>query len=1111
MRITLLLVLFSTFQLLAGNVYSQTARLSLDMKNATVKAVLSQIEQQADFYFLYDNGLINVDRRVNIEAKNETIDVILNKLFGEGQVDATIHDRHIILSPSAKITAQQQLDVKGFVTDSSGAPLPGVTIVEKGTTNGTITNANGEYVLTDVPASAILIFSFVGMESQEVPLAGKTQLDIVMREQTIGIEEVVAVGYGTMKKSDLTGANVRADMKALENTPSVNLLQGLKGVVPGLNIGAVSTAGGSPEISIRGRNSISGSTSPLIVLDGVIYRGEFTDINPNDIESVDVLKDASSAAIYGSQGANGVILITTKKAQKAGKPIIAYDGQFTLQSLINNDMKRLDRDGFLNQIADLEIGSSRMGADLSQRNPDFDPLPFLRDVAPAGYLDGTDFDWWDALSNPTPYIQNHNLSLRGNSEYFTYFISYGYTDQENLVKNDTYKRNSFRINLDVDVAKWLKIGTQSYYSINDYSGVSPSFSSMNQLPALISPYNADGSLVTDGFYLGQTNPLLTINNPDKDIRNTLTGNFYANVSIPWVKGLSFRAVYANNNVAYKHYNFDPYAESNTGVGYKYNTNQNSETLDNIVTYVRDFGPHSINATLVYGVEKRTYENTRAEGHNYANKLLGYDFLQAGQADLNVIESDAWKETSLYTMARLMYSYKSKYIFTGTVRRDGFSGFGSNNKFGVFPSGAFAWRMSEENFMKDNVPSLDDLKLRVSYGVGGNRTVGRYATLAQVSTDGGYVFGDGSSGELAQSVGTMANNDLKWETTASTNIGLDFSFLNGRVFGSYDFYNSKTTDLIYNINIPAINGTVQTSVPTNIGELHNRGHELSITGIPVKTKDLQWTVTANFSTNKNKVNSILGIDANGDGKEDDLIASNLFIGKPIGTIYDYNLIGMWQVADYNNGIIPDGFYYGTYKVEDISGPDGTPDGNITADSDRKIIGYTDPLYRLSFQTSLKYKNFELKAFVNAVRGGKDHYLGQPVGNNDYTPDQLHNWSYLKYDYWTPENPNAKYRQLGQFTPTLGEAFSPYVSRSFVRLQELSLAYNLPKEILNQAGIANAKVYVSATNLLTFTKWDGWDPEANQGLTYRLKTPTDDSDSYSGYPTMKGFTLGLKFEF
>ena len=1001
-------------------------------------------------------------------------------------------------------TFAQTITITGSVKDESGEGLIGVSVLQKGTTNGTVTDLNGNYSIAVNQQNTVLVYSYIGYITQEIKVGTQHSIAVILKEDTQSLDEVVVIGFGTAKKSDLTGAVTRANMGALEKSPNVNVLQGLKGVVPGLNIGVATKAGDSPAISIRGRNSISGSTEPLVVLDGVIYRGNIVDINPSDIESIDVLKDASSTAIYGSQAANGVLMITTKTAKKVSKPILEYNGTFTIQGLINGDMKRLDREGFANQIADIYLSESRMGDDMMQRNPNFDPtLKFRNERAIAGYNAGVDTDWWDLLTEPTPYIQTHNLSIRGKTEMNSYFLSFGFTDQQNLVINYTYKRYNIRINLDSKITDWLKIGTASYFNLSDFSGVNTSFGNLFSIPGCVSPYQEDGKTYETYPYLTTLNPMLSIHNPNKDMRYNLSGNVYADVSIPWVKGLSYRINYANNWTNYKYYNFDPYANTLQGGAEKKHTLQNEWTLDHIVTYKNTFGRHSINATFVYGVEKRSYETTDALSSNFTDKTLGYNNMGMGQADLNKITSGAWEESSLYNMFRLVYSYRDRYIFTGTIRRDGFSGFSAGNKFGYFPSIAAAWRISEESFLKEHVQWIDNLKLRLSYGSSGNRTSGRYATLAQMQSQNnfntsslGYVYGDGGTGELLQVMKSLPNPNLQWETTRSVNFGIDFSVLNNRLFGNYEFYVSNTSDLLYNISIPHMNGMVSNEIPTNIGKLQNIGHEFSITGIPISTTDFEWTVTANFSTNKNKVKTILGIDADGDGREDDLVSSNIFIGKPLDPIYDYNIIGMWQLEDYNKGIIPEGFTYGTYKIEDID-----KSGDYTAEKDRKIIGYKDPLYRFSIQNSFKYKNFELNVFINSVQGGSDHYLGQPARKMQI-PDHLTNNSFLKFDYWTPENPNAKYRQLGFYTASLGEGFSPYVSRSFIRLQELSLSYNIPADFLKKIHVNRARVFVSASNLFTITNWDGWDPEADQGLTYDLD---------GGYPTMKSYTLGLNFEF
>jgi TonB-linked SusC/RagA family outer membrane protein len=1002
----------------------------------------------------------------------------------------------------------QQTSITGVVTDNNGETLPGVNISIQGTTTGVVSDGEGRYRISVPGSETVLSFSFIGYVTQEIAVGDRREINVSLSEEATSIEEVVVIGYGVARKSDLTGAVVRADLSAMQNFPNVNMVQALKGTVAGLTVGTITAAGQEPSVSIRGRNSISGTTSPLIVLDGIIYRGNLNDINPSDIESVDILKDASSAAIYGSQAANGVMLITTKTVRQMSKPVIEYNGTVSFQKIMNNKLKMLNREEYLQQLADTDIAHSRMGADLSQKNPNWDPTGlFYQTSVGKGYANGTDFDWWDVLTVDVPYIQNHNISLRGKTELATYFLSFGYMDQKNLIKNDTYKRYNMRINLDTKITDWLNAGTQSFFSSNDMSGENPSFSNMLRISALSTPYDDNGE-IEKIQELGQTNPLLLFENPNKEVRYNLTGNFYADISIPFIKGLSYRLNYSRNMTIGKYFSFDPYANALQGSAQKNNNSGYSWTLDNIVTYKRIFGKHSVNATAVYGVEKRGYESTNASAKNFSNQTLGYNYLPAAQSDQNVLGSSAWEESSLYIMGRASYTYNDRYIATATIRRDGFSGFGKTNKIGYFPSAALAWRISEENFIKNNVNWVDNLKLRLSYGSNGNRTVSRYSTMAQMSTllpirgsNGGYIYGDGATPELAQGVRTMPNSDLKWETTTSFNFGMDFSTWNGRLSGVYEFYNSKTSNLLYDISIPNMNGAYPNSgynltIPTNIGKLQNVGHEITITGIPVHRGDFEWTVVFNYARNRNKVLSILDIDANGDGKEDDLVDAKIFINKPLGVVYDYEIIGMWQVSDYNQGLTPNGFTYGTYKVRDID-----EDKSYSPEKDRKILGYTDPAYSFNVQNILKYKGWELRIVVNSIQGGKDYYYGQPLATM-WTTDQMRNYAFLNnFDYWTPENPNAKYRQLGAYTAALGYAFSPYVQRNFIRLQELTLAYNFPVPWLKKMGINRARLYVSGNNLLTITKWDGWDPEANLGVTQYI----------NGYPTMKNYSIGLNFEF
>lgn len=994
-------------------------------------------------------------------------------------------------------TGLAQSPVSGIVTDDSGAPLIGVNVYVEGTTIGTVTGIDGKYQINATPETP-LTFDYMGYERQVITVGNRQTINVTLSQSSLQLDDVVVIGYGTQRKSDVTGAVVRADLDALQNSPSVSLSQLLKGTVPGLNIGTSANAGSSPSISIRGQNSISGTTDPLIVLDGIIYRGDLIDINPSDIGSIDVLKDASSAAIYGSQASNGVILITTKTENRATKPVIEYSANFSIQSSINPDMKLMNREEYLQMVADSYIEQSRIGPDYLQPNPNWNPAAenkFIEGELNEGYYNGTDTDWYDLTTIDMPYIQNHNVSIRGRSDNSNYFLSFGLTDQKNLIKHDEYQRYSFRVNLETKITNWLKVGTQSFFSLSDTSGQTATMEDIGRMQPLIASHDADGNLIEKPSR-GLTNFLLLTDNPDLNQRYSINGTFYADIAVPFVEGLSYRINYSNSMTFFKQFHFDPYANGNLGSGYKNNSMNKAWTLDNIVTYKRAFGPqgaHDINATLVYGVERRDNENTNASAQNFSDLTLGYNYLGAGQSDLNTISSGAWKETSLYMMARVAYSYKGRYSLTATVRRDGFSGFGPGNKFAIFPSFGAAWRISDENFFRNsNINWVDNLKLRVSYGSNGNRTAGRYATMARMNSSNGYLYGDGATAEKLQNLSTMPNYTLQWETTNSFNVGVDFSLLNGRIWGSYEFYHSKTHDLLYEVRVPAMNGFGGNyRLATNIGELQNTGHELSLGATPIRKRDFSWDINFNFSRNRNKVNSILGVDADGDGREDDLTQESLFIGRPLNTIYDYRLIGMYQLSDWREN--PDN-RYGTYKVEDLNS-----DGKIDPDNDKTILGYEDPSYRFSIQNKLRYKNWELNIFINSVQGGSKYYKGQPLS----TFTEGKQWNFYKFDYWTPENPNAKYRQPGAWNESLGASFSPYVSRSFIRLQELSLSYSLPKALLQKINIARVRVFVSANNLFTITKWDGWDPESNRGVQYL--------GFGSGYPTMKNYTIGLNLEF
>lgn len=984
--------------------------------------------------------------------------------------------------------ADENVKISGKVTGEDGQSIPGVSVVVKGTVIGTVSNIDGDYTISVPSDNGVLVFSFVGMKTQEIAISGKLTINVVLQVDAIGLDEVVAIGYGTAKKSDLTGAVVKADIAAFKEQPNISIVQSLQGTVPGLNVGITNSAGQSPGLQIRGYNSISGSTAPLVVLDGVIYRGPLGEINPDDVESVDVLKDASSTAIYGSEAANGVLIITTKKGKDTEKPQFSYSSYYTIQTP-SSRLHPLNSEEYIQKVKDVYWTESRMGDDYSQINPDFDVTKkFLSNKVLDGYQNGTETDWVDHITNSNPHIQNHNLSVSGKTKRTSYYLSSGITEQKGYIINDKYKKWTARANFDNQITDWFKLGMQSYVTSSDNGGASPDLRTTYLHSPLTQPYKENGELDYYPHGGAISNPLQRLEKDDFSKRLNLFANFNGEITLPFIKGLKYRFNYSHNYRTSRDFGFNPMGENFTGSGYKNYGTAYDWTFDNILSYSRTFNQiHDVNATLVYGRESREGEGTNSSSGVFTNPDLGYNRLEEGDIDKQRVSSGAWEENSLYSMGRLQYKYNNKYLATVTVRRDGFSGFGEDNKFGVFPSGALAWVVTEEDFMK-NASWIDFLKVRASYGETGNRTVGRYSTLATVSSGKWYVFGDGSSSYNGQSIGKLPNSGLQWETTLGLNLGVDFSLLNQRINGNIEYYNTETSNILYNISIPSITGF--TSVTTNIGKVANWGVEASISSINVKTSDFTWESTVNFSLNRNEVVSILGKDDDGDGKEDDLVSNGLFIGKSRGAIYTYETDGIYQIGD----DIPSGYHAGAYRLVDQDG-----DGEVTAENDRKIIGYTLPAYRFSIQNQFKYKNFTLRVFINSIQGGKNHYYGN---NTPYVgawsgADNVSNWNTVKeWDYWTPENPDAEYPSLNYYA---SKRPSTYKQRSFVRLQDVSLSYQFDKDLF-KGYINGLKLFVSGKNLHTWTKWKGNDPELGAGI----------SDG-AVYPVLTSYSFGVNVQF
>ncbi|MEQ6121607.1 SusC/RagA family TonB-linked outer membrane protein [Reichenbachiella sp. MALMAid0571] len=1075
--------------------------IDLQLSNASIVKVFNAIESKTNYRFNYNKPELDKKLQINISSKNNSVAEVLMDISAQTglkfrQVNQSINvdKRKGINNKGIEIILAADVEISGKITDENGESLPGTSIVVKGTATGTTSDIEGNYKL-NVPEDVVLTISFVGYKTQEVSIAGRSTVDIEMELDAEQLKEVVVIGYGgVVDKKDLTGAVASADLNRALESSNVSIVQALQGAIAGLNVGAVTNAGQDPSLSIRGQSTLSssgGDNAPLIVLDGIIYRGSIIDINSADIESIDVLKDASSAAIYGSQASNGVIVITSKSGASFSKPIFNYSSSYTMQTP-SNKFEPMDAAELEEVYPDIfwEEGG-RLAPDYLEVNPSYVWQNNFKTLdITEGYNNGLDTPWYDLLTN-NGHISTHNLSVGGKSESLNYFMSGGFTDQAAFIKNDTYKKYNFRVNIDAKINDWLRLGTQTFIAISDYSGQDAG----SEAPFLLQPWapihGVDGILIPkpEGSWL---NPFLTLSIEDSDVRLNLSSNMFAEVKLP-LEGLSYRINYANNYRTRDHRRFDPNAANFTGSAYQDNSKSRDWTLDNIISYKRTFNDvHNFNATFVYGVEERDLSSVFAGAQNFSVDLLGYNRLQAGDPSLNNVSSTKEKESSLYQMGRLLYNYSHRYYFTGTIRRDGFSGFGKNDKTAIFPTMALAWVISEESFA-DDISWINFLKLRASYGKSGRRGVGRYATAAVVNSGPRVVFGDGGQTFQGQSIQSLSNISLGWETTTGTNIGLDFELINTRLRGGIEYYKNKTENILFAIALPAITGFG--TINDNIASVSNNGVELSLTGTVIGKGNLRWEASVNFNRVRNNIESILGADNDNDGREDDLTGNRLFIGEPQNVVYDYEVVGMWQLADKEDGSIWNGFLPGTYKLNDLNGDDG-----ISSLEDRKILGYSDPSYRFGVANTVSYKNLSLYVFINSIQGGKNYYMGNDAPHaygNWVQRDQLsyNNFPKGAWDYWMPENPDAKYRRLDTSSQFGG---TPYNQRSFVRLQDVSLAYTFPIGIIEKINITNLKIFVSGKNLITGTKWKGSDPETGVGFN-------------PSRPLLKSYTMGLNVQF
>jgi TonB-linked SusC/RagA family outer membrane protein len=998
------------------------------------------------------------------------------------------------LSNVSDVTAQAQ-DISGVVRSATdGQLLTGVTVQVTGTSNSTATDAKGYYLLRNVSSSDSLFFSYVGFGSKTVLAGNRREVNINLQIEASSLDQVVVVGYGTQKKSDLTGSLVRVsiDDKSLANT---NLFQALSGTAAGVNVQAAGGAGSEPNLSIRGQTSLSASDQPLIVLDGIIYNGSIADINVSDIESVDILKDASAAAVYGSRSANGVMLITSKKG-KTDKPLVSFNMYSGYQDMTNNPMKVMNAEQYAMRLVDYYYQQdlytwykTKPTSDVGKPvRPDItDPnivAGRLRSQEEKdNYLSGKSMDWVKEVLRPGR-IQNYNLSLSGKSNRTSYFLSGSYNKEEGITKNDDFDRLTLHTNVESKVADWLTLGFISSYSYRDYSGLAASLEDARSASPLAN--NKIGSPKYDMYLTSEIYMPYPLNNlyvDNKDIRNSLFLVGSAKITVPWVKGLNYELNYSNtysnrnNNTFYPV--STPLGAGNKGQAIKNPSEARNWIINNIITYNRSFGEHQVNTTLLYSRESSNAQSSTLNAQGFDNPVLGYNNM--GLGTIATVASTASEANGLSYMARANYSFKSRYLLTATVRKDGFSGFGANKKFATFPSVSLGWVASDESFLKDKGFYL---KLRASYGKNGNQGIGSYSSFSRMATD-AYVYGSATA--IAIYPNSLGNADLGWEATSSYNLGVDFAFLKKRISGSIDVYKAQTSDVLVSRALPPASG--YSSVWTNIGGIHNKGIELALSTVNLEGR-LSWRTDFVFSLNRDKITKLYGSENDKD------LGNSWFVGQPISAIYDYKMAGgLWTESDLYSGKVLNNWYPGQFKYIDLN-----KDGIIEPNADRTIIGYQTPNYRFSINNTLSYNNFTLSFFLNSIQGGNGYYLANNASaiNASSAPAGRESAGIIRNNltavrpYWTPENGVNNSAGI-YYSPAVWSGV--YESRSFVRLQDVSITYRFPDPLLKSLKLEACQVYIASKNAYTWTKWSGWDPETG----------------VSDLPVMRNIIAGIRLTF
>jgi len=1105
MKLSMLFLLVTFFTVHANDTYGQRTKVSLDLEDVTIEKLLDEIESKTEFEFVYRLRDVDLKRKISITVNEETIDTVLDQIFQNTKTSYNLTNKRVYLIRKKEIDVKVdkvdvvpeiiiQQSVSGTVTDENGQPLPGANIIEKGTTNGTQADFDGNYFLTLETEDAVLVFSYIGFKKQERTIGQATTISVQMAADSQGLDEVVVVGYGSVRKSDLTGSVAVISEEDIQSMPITTVDQALQGRAAGVQVTQADAApGGAVSIRIRGGSSINNSNEPLYVVDG-FPTTDISNLNPSDISSIQILKDASATAIYGARGANGVVIIGTLSG-KAGQSSLEVT-HFTGVQTIANKIDVLNGQQFAELANEAFIQDGR-------------DVPFEN---PAALGEGT--DWQDAIYR-TALMSNTQIAFRKGTESTRYAVTGNYFSQDGIVITSKFQRVSARFNLESDINDKLTFGnnisfthiTNNEVLVNDggRGGAGVVHNALTVTPDL-PIFDENGDYFINSAQIGpgfrRDNPVALAENTTNETSTTrFLGNAFLSYAL--ADGLTAKISVGADITSEK---LNRYIGSQTFRGFfergiaRVQTRNTTNILnENTLNYKKELGKDNLDVLVGLTFQRENFEQLRASGNGFPNDILKFNDLSVAEV-LDPSQTDAGEWALASYLGRINYSLQDKFLFTLTGRIDGSSRFGADSKYGFFPSGAVAWKLSNEKFIQ-NLDVFDQFKFRASYGVTGFQEIGLYRSLSRLGIS-EYAINDQRA--VGISPIRIPNPDLKWERTGQFNIGLDLGFLDNRLRFTLDYYRKETQDLLLDLPVPYTSGFAIST--QNIGSTENKGFDIAVSANVINTNNFNWNIDANYSRNRNEVLNLGGLQeffgpnsgSNGFYNPPGSPAILVREGEPVNSFFGYVADGLFRTQDdIDNGPTHRFMELGDLRFKDIDG-----DGGITPD-DRAIIGNAQPDFIFGFNNSFNYKDFDLGIFIQGV-----------IGNDILNAYRLYELTSLRgvhnnlaevVDRYTPDNIDARYpkadrRGQEQFVSSLG-----IEDGSFIRLRNISLGYNLP--VNNISTIKKARIYISGQNLLTITNYTGYDPEVNSFGRSSINQGID----YGAYPRAKTVTLGVNLNF